>query len=233
MAAIGIVGLIGTALSVVVLIICVIAGQRVVLPLILLFLFASTLILSVGFSAGLHLLLFEESDEPDTSQIQSDETESDTSDIHNGESGSWEDIYYPGPDDILPQPDESTSGPSITSNARDLVDAFIDAGLPLLNVFEYDESTCPNGLLGRPNQYIERIDWDDSRYVEENESASIEVFNSHQDMLRRKEQIESVWEVIPMLRQPLYYNDNMLLRLPSSFSPSTVDEYESIFNSFR
>jgi len=233
MAAIGIVGLIGTALSVVVLIICVIAKQRVVLPLILLVLFASTLILSVGFSAGLHLLLFEESDEPDASQIQSDETESDTSEIHNEESGAWEDIYYPGPADILPQPGESASGPSITSNSRDLLYAFIEAGLPLLSVFEYDESTCPDGLLGRPNQYIERIDWRDSRYSEEYESASVEVFNSHQDMLRRKEHIESEWEVTPTLRQHLYYNDTMLLRLPSSFSSSTAAEYESIFNSLR
>jgi len=229
MAVLGIVGLIGTALSVVVLIICVIAKQRVVLPLILLVLFTSTLILSVGFSAGLHLIFFEESD-PDALQIQSDETESDTSDMHNGESGSSEDVSSPEPADMS---DEAAAELSITPSARDLVDAFIAAGLPLLSVFEYDEYTCPNGLLGRPNQYIERIDWRDSRHSEENESASIEVFANSRDMQLRKEHIESVWEAMPLLRQHLYYNDNMLLRLPLSFSSATADEYESIFNSLR
>jgi len=232
MAVLGIVGLIGTALSVVVLIICVIAKQRVVLPLILLVLFTSTLILSVGFSADLHLMLFEESD-PDTSQIQSDETESDTSDTDNGESEPSETVSYPEPADILPQPDESATAPSITSSARDLLYALIEAGLPLLSVFEYDETTCPNGLLGRPNQYIERIDWRDSRYSEEGDSASIEVFANNRDMQLRKEHIESVWEAMPILRQHLYYNDTMLLRLPLSYSSATADEYEAIFNSLR
>ncbi|WP_298530254.1 hypothetical protein [uncultured Ruminococcus sp.] len=63
---------------------------------------------------------------------------------------------------------------------------------------EYDKNNDPNNLLGRPNQYNQKIKFE-VKTIEQSEDdepkgGSIEVFDSEKDAISRKEYIESIGE---------------------------------------
>ncbi|MBU3171329.1 hypothetical protein [Clostridium estertheticum] len=88
-----------------------------------------------------------------------------------------------------------------------------------------------NKLLGRPNQYTEKICWSDGRLKDSQTVSSIEVFNNKVDATARKTYIETISKSMPMLTQYLTVKDNILLRIESGLTPVQSEEYIKVFKS--
>ena len=133
---------------------------------------------------------------------------------------------------------EPSATPTPTLTATGLIQAFIDAGLPLIHVIEFTSATDPNSLLGRPGEYTEKINWFDERYFEswmdvESPDLTVEVFRSRADMERRRDYIQSIIDAMPILgRQYFFYSDTLLLRLPFDLTPESAAQYEEVFHAF-
>lgn len=87
-----------------------------------------------------------------------------------------------------------------------------------------------NNFLGRPNQYTEKICWNDGRIKDSQTVSSIELFNNKEDALARKTYIESITKAMPVLTQYLILKDNILLRIESGLTPTQSEEYIKVFN---
>lgn len=129
--------------------------------------------------------------------------------------------------------------PSQTAiSAESLLDAFLDAGVPIIHMEIFTSATCPNNLLGRPGEYYAKINWHDERYMEywwgddfiPEADATVEVFRNRSEMERRRNHIQAVQHAMPLLGgQYIFYSDTMLLRIPFRVSPESAAEYEDIF----
>ena len=60
-----------------------------------------------------------------------------------------------------PKPPATTTAPALT--AKQFIQRFKQAGLPVGKTTCFDEDTDPNDLLGRPGGYVEKCDWSDTR----------------------------------------------------------------------
>ena len=88
-----------------------------------------------------------------------------------------------------------------------------------------------NNLLGRPNQYTEKITWNDNRAAADTSNdCTIEVFNNKKDASSRKTYIDSVTKAMPMLVQYITLKDNAVLRIEGALTPTQAKEYANIIN---
>ncbi len=131
----------------------------------------------------------------------------------------------------------SVDGSAIENiTAAQYADLMQEAGLPIENIVEYTEETDVNGLLGRPGEYTGKVNFADSR-LEQFDAAdptggSIEVFESEEDMLRRKDYIESIQREMPLLgSQYLYPSPDglALLRVEYDVTPEQAEQYRIAF----
>ena len=125
--------------------------------------------------------------------------------------------------------------PSMT--AEQVVSELQMGGLPIDGVIVYDENTDENGLLGRPNQYISKVNFADTR-LEQFDPASpnggtIEVFTSASDLIRRKAHNEMVMEKYPIFTEYLFVHGKYIMRLSKDLSPEQAKEYEEMFMSIK
>lgn len=116
--------------------------------------------------------------------------------------------------------------------AKEIIDVFVDSGLPVGKVIVYDENTDLNQLLGRPNQYTSKINFSDSRVsqtdVEKNPvGGSIEIFANKDDAQSRKNYIENFSK--GTLAQYFYLYENVLLRIDHQLTPNQASQYENAF----
>lgn len=88
----------------------------------------------------------------------------------------------------------------------------------------------PNKLLGRPNQYTEKITWKDNRSKDSQVDCSVELFANKEDATARKTYIEGVIKSMPMMTQYIVQKDNVLLRIDGVLTPAQSKEYIDIFN---
>ena len=86
-----------------------------------------------------------------------------------------------------------------------------------------------NKLLGRPNQYTEKINWVDNRSKDSQVDCSIELFNNMEDATARKTYLESISKSMPMFTQYIEQKDNVLLRIDGALTPIQSNEYIKIF----
>lgn len=121
-------------------------------------------------------------------------------------------------------------------NAIDYVNAFVADGLPIDNIIEYDEETDVNGLLGRPGQYISKVNFADTRCeqydVEDPVGGTVEVFATSADMRSRKDYLEALQDEMSILVNAYFYvsADGLgLLRVSFDLTPSKAQEYANIF----
>lgn len=102
------------------------------------------------------------------------------------------------------------------------------------NYIEYTEETDTNNLLGRPNQYISKINGADTRIEQTDENSpegfSIEVFENNEDALARQEYINQIGEQMPMMVEYNYVNDYILIRVNKDLTPTQAKEYEDFIN---
>jgi hypothetical protein len=121
-------------------------------------------------------------------------------------------------------------------SAIDYVNAFVADGLPIDNIIEYDEETDVNGLLGRPGQYISKVNFADMRCeqydAEDPVGGTVEVFATSADMHSRKDYIEALQEEMSILVDAYIYvsaDELGLLRVSFDLTPIEAQEYANIF----
>lgn len=119
--------------------------------------------------------------------------------------------------------------------AEEIVNQFKDAGYPISKIIVYTEENDVNELLGRPNQYISKINFADSRKdqvdIENNPvGGSIEVFNNNEDAEARKKHVEDIIKATGMFNQYIYIENNVLLRIDGALTPEQAKEYEDGFH---
>ena len=132
------------------------------------------------------------------------------------------------------------SEPSEQMNSLQAVDAFKSSGLPIGEVLSFDEATDPNKLLGRPNQYTQKVSFEDTTIEQPNpefltegdqtfNGGTIEVFSTEEEALGRKAYVESMTSGMPMIQQYIYVNHTAVLRLEKDILPSVAKKYEAVF----
>lgn len=119
--------------------------------------------------------------------------------------------------------------------ASDYVNSFINASLPVDNVIVYDEDTDLNELLGKPNQYTSKVNFADTRIPqtdpEDPIGGTVEVFNSIDDLMSRKADLESAED----LYQFIYVSPDglALLRISYVLNPEDGEEYANVLNNIE
>lgn len=128
--------------------------------------------------------------------------------------------------------------------AEEIGNKLKEKGLSVGKIVVYTEETDLNNLLGRPNQYISKIIFEDIRLEQINTNneflteeerneptgGTIEVFNDKIDMEKRKSYVEALSSSVSMFNQYIYANDYAILRLEHDLTPSQAQEYELAFN---
>lgn len=121
--------------------------------------------------------------------------------------------------------------------AEDVVKFFTDAKLPVGTAIVYTEETDPNKFLGRPNQYIFKANFADTRIEQLDETnpkgGSIEIFTNKKDMEARKKYLEKTFESMPALTEYLLVNKTYLLRLNKELTTEQVEQYRETFMSLK
>lgn len=107
-------------------------------------------------------------------------------------------------------------------------------------IIVYDENTDPNKILGRPNEYISKVSFQDKRVNQYGETkfstenaprgGIIETFASETDTQRRKKYLETLTANIGALSQYMYVKGTYILRLTTDLTPTQAKEYEEMFN---
>lgn len=86
-------------------------------------------------------------------------------------------------------------------------------------------------LLGRPNQYIGKINFIDKRFSKLGYDAiTVEIFDNLANLNGRKKYVEGLGKVTPMGVQYQFINRNLLLRIDKTLTPAQAEEYEIILN---
>jgi hypothetical protein len=118
------------------------------------------------------------------------------------------------------------------TSAESVLLALQAAGLPVGDYIVYDAATDPNELLGRPGQYIGKVNFVDTSIGEVtpdfslSEGGSIEVFETEQAAQIRHDYILTVTQSSPLLAEYDFLEGTVLLRLSKSFTPDEAAVYE-------
>lgn len=111
-----------------------------------------------------------------------------------------------------------------TFSAEEIFTILQEEGLTINDLEVYTTENDPNSLLGRPNQYVSKANF---------EFGSIETFKTEKDLKTRKEYIESVTQNMPALTEYMVVNGLYLLRLDKDLTPDQVSEFEVVFNTIK
>ena len=106
--------------------------------------------------------------------------------------------------------------------------------IPSLTEYQiFDSSSDPNGLLGRPKQYIQKADgWDSRKEVFDKEgdyAIDIEVFKNKADCQSRYEYLQQFTDPnlgIMGLNQYMYKYDLAIFRVDYDLTPEAAEEYK-------
>lgn len=132
---------------------------------------------------------------------------------------------------ILPAP--AFASPSVISaptvTGEELADALAASGLPVSDVVVYTDETDVNHLLGRPGQYVAKINWTDTRVPQQVQEATIEAFADMPSMENRFKYLDTIIKSAAIFNQWMYRNDavRLLLRAPHELTPSQAKDYET------
>ncbi len=131
----------------------------------------------------------------------------------------------------------------VQMTAEEIVNKLKENNANIGKIVVYTEETDLNKLLGRPNQYISKVTFEDKRIEqveldeefsteeERNEptGGTIEVFKNKNDMESRKRYVEQISGAASIFAQYIYSSDYALLRLDSDLTPTQAKEYEEAF----
>lgn len=117
--------------------------------------------------------------------------------------------------------------PKKALTAAEVTTAFKDQGLPIDKVEVYTAENDPNTLLGRPNQYVGKANFVDTRHPSEEADNAVEVFANVEDAKARHDYVESIAKSAPMFAQYLILSGNTLVRLEKALTPTEVEQYRA------
>lgn len=121
--------------------------------------------------------------------------------------------------------------------AAQLTTKLQEAKLPIDGVIVYDDQTDVNHLLGRPNQYISKTNFADTRLKqtdpENPNGGTIETFNNTSDLNIRRTHNENVMKAYPVFTEYLFVNDKYILRLSKDLTKEQADEYKQAFMNMK
>ena len=95
----------------------------------------------------------------------------------------------------------------------------------------FDESTDPNGNLGRPGEYISKADFEDTRLEQYGEylvGGTIETFENESDCNNRYEYLKTLQDSslgMLALDQYMYKYDKAIFRIEYDLTPDQAEEY--------
>jgi hypothetical protein len=119
-----------------------------------------------------------------------------------------------------------------------LIAKFKAAGLPVTSTYVFTAANDPNHLLGRPNGYVAKVAWTDSRInasdlgVDNSAGSvdlggSIEQYSGSGDAKSRMKYIQSIEKAMPMVGTEYdYVVGTFLVRVSSQLTPTQADAYE-------
>ena len=125
-------------------------------------------------------------------------------------------------------------GCNTTKDPDTVINALVEGKLPMTNITALTAENDPNQLLGRPHQYVAKVDWMDTRIANSgipgiDTGGTLEVFLNAEDMKNRKDYIETVTKGFSAFAEYSYGNHVLLLRLSHKLTPTQAKEYEDIF----
>jgi hypothetical protein len=117
------------------------------------------------------------------------------------------------------------------SSAGQVVEKLKARGIPIGETETYTADNDPNHLLGRPNQYLSKSNFHDTRLkksdgFDTSGGGSVEVFSSAEDAQRRAKYIEGLGKASPMFVEYGFTNGVVLLRVSKDLTPDQAREYE-------
>ncbi|HBJ8545851.1 hypothetical protein HXA92_12125 [Listeria monocytogenes] len=145
------------------------------------------------------------------------------------------------------------SAKSITADST--FESFVRADIPMYENVVYTEETDPNELLGRPNSYIAKIDFNDMTAIdriatkniedfglEESDKGSqvtkligmrtggtIEEFKTEKDLQTRLEYLQNLAVKSEIDNEYRYSRGKVLLRIDAALTPTEAEKYEKAF----
>jgi hypothetical protein len=134
-----------------------------------------------------------------------------------------------------PETTATTIAETTTTRPKELTAAAIVAGLkaaelPVSDVVEYTAENDPNELLGRPGQYVQKVNFSDSKLEEPSDGdGTVEVFQNQGDAKQRKEYVDSISKDMPTLGYYTYQSGPYVLRIAFAVPPARADAYEAAF----
>lgn len=115
--------------------------------------------------------------------------------------------------------------------AEDIYHYFEKANISCENLIVYDEETDDNKLLGRPGAYTSKVNFNDAHISSEDDHpCTIEVFENHEDAVKRQEYVKSVLEKYSHMLHNQYFflRENVLIRIPYALVPSLANKYDAV-----
>lgn len=129
---------------------------------------------------------------------------------------------------------------SKVGNATDVVNALKAKGLPFGEMKVFDATTDPNSMLGRPNQYTSKTNFqipavpsdkrDPSDPFTVSNGGAVEVFANEADATARKEVLQAYAAINPEYQ---YQNGKILLRLSHFLTPDQATPYEAALKALK
>lgn len=131
-----------------------------------------------------------------------------------------------------------SSQSATTSTPQTLIAKFKTAGLPVASTYTFTAENDPNHLLGRPNGYVAKMAWTDSRIKASDPGAndspggvggggSIEQYPDHGGAKSRARYIQSAEKALPMMGTEYdYVVGNALVRVSSQLTPAQAEAYK-------
>lgn len=118
-------------------------------------------------------------------------------------------------------------------NATTVAENLAKNGFPISNIISYNKKNDVNNLMGKPGQYIGKVNFADNRIEQYDPTdplgGSIEVFRNHRDAVKRQKYINTIGDAAPILSESNYVHKNYLLRIDRSLSRDEFNEYKNSF----
>jgi hypothetical protein len=129
-----------------------------------------------------------------------------------------------------PLPAPGTSGKTLS--AQQVLDQLKAQGVPIGASVVYTAETDVNHQLGRPNGYVAKANFNDTRLKPADDfstdaGGSVEIFSNSDGATARKKYIDDIGKALPMLSEYSYINGGILLRVSSTLTPAQAAEYEA------
>ncbi|MCK5128653.1 MAG: hypothetical protein KAQ68_02280 [Clostridiales bacterium] len=128
----------------------------------------------------------------------------------------------PEPTPLLPSPNEII---------EIIFGMFKSESLPIETIEYFDETTDPNEIMGRPERYVAKAQFDDPRSDDE-PAVTIEIFKNKEDMVNREIYLSEVYDSYPSYQMYMYTRGLSLLRISFDLTPQEALEYETLFNEY-